>query len=72
MIRWSLQRGVVCIPKTQNEERLKENISIFDFTISQEDMADLVSSNCMVSNISVNVLILNVQFLEFTKPGSNY
>ncbi|MGM9698255.1 MAG: aldo/keto reductase [Prevotella sp.] len=38
-LRWLLQRGVVIIPKTTHIERMKENLDIFDFTISDEDMA---------------------------------
>lgn len=43
MIRWSLQRGYVCIPKSSNEGRIKENSDIFDFDISEEDMTTMVS-----------------------------
>ena len=42
MIKWSLQRGFVCIPKTGNKERIKENFDLFDFEISTKDMATLV------------------------------
>ena len=54
LIRWSLQRGFVCIPKSVKEERIIENGDIFDFTISDEDMAT------MVSNIVMYVTMLNV------------
>ena len=43
MIKWSIQRGFVCIPKSSNEKRIAENFSVFDFEISQEDMKALVS-----------------------------
>lgn len=43
MIRWSLQRGYVCIPKSSNEGRIRENSDIFDFDISEEDMTTMVS-----------------------------
>ncbi len=39
LIRWSLQHGVVTIPKSVNRERIKENFNVLDFTISSEDMA---------------------------------
>ncbi|PMQ02368.1 MAG: 2,5-diketo-D-gluconic acid reductase [Dictyoglomus sp. NZ13-RE01] len=35
---WLIQRGIVAIPKTVHRERMIENISIFDFELSQEDM----------------------------------
>ena len=37
-LRWLLQRGVVIIPKTTHTERMKENLDIFDFTLSVGDM----------------------------------
>ena len=36
---WLLQRGVVIIPKTTHIERMKENLDIFDFSLSDDDMA---------------------------------
>lgn len=38
-IRWSLQHGVVTIPKSVTRERLVDNAKVFDFEISQADMA---------------------------------
>lgn len=39
MLRWLMQRNVVAIPKSVHKERMAENINIFDFTLSDEDMA---------------------------------
>jgi 2,5-diketo-D-gluconate reductase A len=38
VLRWLTQRGVVAIPKSVRKERMVENINIFDFELSQEDM----------------------------------
>lgn len=38
LIRWSLQSGYVCIPKSANEKRIIENANVFDFEISKDDM----------------------------------
>ena len=39
MIRWAVQRGTICIPKSIHENRILENCSIFDFELSEEDMS---------------------------------
>jgi diketogulonate reductase-like aldo/keto reductase len=41
MIRWNLQRGTVPIPKANHIDHLKEDIDVFDFELSQADMATL-------------------------------
>ena len=38
ILRWLIQKGIVTIPKTVHKERMIENIGIFDFELSQEDM----------------------------------
>ena len=39
MLRWHLQRGVVVIPKSTHIERMRENLDVFDFVLTPEDMA---------------------------------
>ena len=41
LLRWCLQRGLVVIPKSIHRERIAENAQIFDFTLSDQDMAAL-------------------------------
>ena len=38
ILRWNVQRGVVVIPKSVHKERIEENISIFDFALTDEEM----------------------------------
>lgn len=38
-LRWNAQRGVVVIPKSIHKERMEENLNIWDFELSEEDMA---------------------------------
>ncbi len=42
-VRWFLQRGVVPLPKSVTPARILENISVYDFELSDEDMARLNS-----------------------------
>jgi diketogulonate reductase-like aldo/keto reductase len=42
-LRWHLQLGVISIPKSTKPERIKSNIDIFDFEISDEDMRRIES-----------------------------
>ena len=39
VLRWHLQEGVVVFPKTARKERLVENLSVFDFDLTAEEMA---------------------------------
>ncbi|KAM9391685.1 aldo-keto reductase family 1 member A1-A [Pholidichthys leucotaenia] len=38
VLRWHIQRGVVCIPKSVTPSRIQQNLKVFDFSLSQEDM----------------------------------
>lgn len=42
-IRWSLQKGVVAIPKSSRQERILSNAAVFDFRITDEDMEKIDS-----------------------------
>lgn len=43
VLRWLIQRGVVCIPKSAHMERIKENFNVFDFVLSGEDMQTIAT-----------------------------
>ncbi len=45
MIRWGIQRGTVVIPKSVHPERIKENIDVFDFELSSDDMEKISALN---------------------------
>lgn len=44
-LRWSLQNGVIPLPKASKIERMKENLDIYDFTIDSNDM-DIINNIC--------------------------
>lgn len=41
VLRWHVQNGLVAIPKTANPARMEENAAIFDFTLTDDDLAEL-------------------------------
>ena len=41
MLRWAIQRGLSVIPKSTRRERIRANAAVFDFTLSDADMAAL-------------------------------
>ncbi|MEE1399953.1 MAG: aldo/keto reductase [Bulleidia sp.] len=43
MLRWNVQRGVVVIPKSTHIERIQENIDIWDFVLSEDEMNQISS-----------------------------
>jgi len=45
LLRWSLQKGFVTIPKSAKRERIVENATIFDFSLSPEQMTTLDGFN---------------------------
>ena len=40
-LRWNVQRGVVVIPKYVHKDRMEQNMDIWDFSLSEEDMAEI-------------------------------
>ena len=43
VLRWHLQRGIVVIPKSTHIERMKENLDVFDFELTAEEMAAIAA-----------------------------
>ena len=44
-LRWLTQRGIVAIPKSSHKERMAQNLDIFDFTLSAEEMEQMAAMN---------------------------
>ena len=40
-LRWNVQRGVVVIPKSVHKDRMEQNMNIWDFNLTDEDMAEI-------------------------------
>ena len=58
ILRWHLQRGIVVIPKSTHIARMEENLNVFDFELTEEDMAAIVALDKKQSS-----------FFSHTEPG---
>ena len=45
VLRWHIQRGVAVIPKSTSKQRIEENLDVFDFELSEDEMAAISSLN---------------------------
>ena len=44
-LRWLTQRGIIAIPKSTHKERMTQNLDILDFTLTDDDMAQIATMN---------------------------
>ena len=58
ILRWELQRGIVVIPKSIHRERMEQNVAVFDFALSDEDMEKIAALDRKQSS-----------FFSHTDPG---
>ena len=49
ILRWLVQRNIVPLVKSANPRRMKENIDVFDFTLSDEEMAAVTALDTKTS-----------------------
>lgn len=50
MLRWNIQRGVVVLPKSTHIERIEQNFNVFDFALTEEDMAAIAALDTQTSS----------------------
>lgn len=43
MLRWLLQRGIIVIPKSVHQQRIEENIDVFDFKLTDDEMKTMAT-----------------------------
>lgn len=63
-LRFTLQRGVIVIPKTVHKDRLIENMDIWDFSLDEEDIAAIAALDTGRTEIIDHLDIHTVQFLN--------
>ena len=61
-LRWLTQRGIVAIPKSTHVERMRQNLDIFDFTLTDEEMKRIATLN---SHDAGTVSFGDPQFVKF-------
>lgn len=44
-LRWLTQRGIVAIPKSTHKERMAQNLNVFDFSLTADEMAQIATMN---------------------------
>ena len=57
-LKWLLQKSMIVIPKSSSEKHLTENMNIFDFELSEEDMD-------VIDNLGINKRLVIPPFAEF-------
>ena len=50
MLRWNLQRGVVVIPKSVHKERMEQNLDVFDFELTADEMGQIAALDTKTSS----------------------
>lgn len=61
ILRWLVQQGIIIIPKSANKDRLKENITIFDFELTFEEM-------CVIDSLDQGHFLNYNPEVTLTKP----
>lgn len=68
ILRWLVQRHIVCIPKSVHRERMEQNFAVFDFSLSEQDMEKIRSldtgKSCFFSHYDPKIVnwLCNVRY----------
>ena len=61
LIRWCIQRGVVCIPKSVHGNRIEENGKVFDFELTPEEMEKIKALDRHARNVHPDLFLPSPQ-----------
>lgn len=62
ILRWNIQRGVTVIPKSTHQQRIEENIAIWDFSLTDGEMAQI--SDLDLGYVGESVKHFNPEFVR--------
>lgn len=65
LLKWIIKRGVAAIPKSTNANRLRENISLFDFDLTDDDMET-------IKKLDRGIRIVSFDFFQGVKEHPEY
>lgn len=75
MLRWNIQRGVIVLPKSTHKERMIQNIDVFDFKLSDEDMSAIAAldtkTSAFFSHYDPNMVEWFVKMVEERRTKHN-
>ena len=75
ILRWHIQRDVVVIPKTTHIDRMKENLDVFNFTLTAEDMSTIATldtgKSAFFSHTDPNMVEWFVKMVDERKKQHN-
>lgn len=75
MLRWNIQRGVVVLPKSTHKERMIQNLDVFDFTLTDDDMAAIAAldtaTSSFFSHYDPNMVEWFVKMVEERKKNND-
>lgn len=75
ILRWHLQRGIVVIPKTVHQDRMQENIQVFDFALTEAEMQEIAAldqgKSAFFSHTDPVMVEWFVQMVEMRKKQQN-
>ncbi|MDE7263359.1 MAG: aldo/keto reductase [Anaeroplasmataceae bacterium] len=76
ILRWELQRGIVIIPKSVHKERMAQNLDVFDFELTEEDMKVMSSldkqESSFFSHRDPNMVEWFAKMVEERKHNKNH
>lgn len=73
MLRWAIQRNIVVLPKSTHKERMIQNLDVFDFALTDEDMAAIAAldtkTSAFFSHTDPNMVEWFVKMVEERKKN---